>query len=72
MEAVRNQVHDFTKACQALAGFAHATTGLTDLVRETVRKSVRALEEEVGPFAPEPSRDDPPLAATLSNLPPID
>jgi len=72
METVRNQVYDFTKACQALAGFAHATVGLTDLERETVRKSVLALEEEVGPFSREPSMDDPPLAATLSNMPLID
>jgi hypothetical protein len=72
METVRDQVHDFTKACQALAGFAHAHSGLTDLEYETVCKAVLALEEEVGPFSPEPSSDDPPLAATLSNLPLID
>jgi hypothetical protein len=69
---IRHEVHNFTQACKALAGFAHATTGLTDLERETVRKSVLALEAEVGPFSPEPSQDDPPLAATLSNLPLID
>ena len=70
--SIRDQVHDFTRACLALEGFAHAHNGLTDLERETVRKFVHALEKEVGPFAPEPSPDDPPLAATLSNFPPID
>jgi len=60
METVRDQVHDFTRACKALAGFAHAHTGLTDLELETVRQSVLELEEEVGPFSPEPSPDDPP------------
>jgi hypothetical protein len=69
---IREEIHNFTRACQALAGFAHAHTGLTALERETVSNFVRALEEEVGPFAPASSPDDPPLAATLSNLPPID
>ena len=72
METVRDQVHDFTRACQALAGFAHAHTGLTDLERETIRQSVQALEQELAPLAPQPSPDDPPLAATLSNFPLID
>ena len=72
METVRDQVHDFTKACQTLTGFAHAHKGLTDMERETVRTSVLKLEEEVGPFHIQSSADDPPLAATLSNLPPID
>jgi hypothetical protein len=72
METVRDQVHDFTRACKVLTGFVHAHNGLTDLERETVRKCVLALEEEVGPFSREPSPDDPPLAATLSNVPLID
>ena len=72
MEQIRDQVHDFTRACQALTGFAHAHNGLTDLERETVRKFVQALEQELGPLASQPSPDDPPLAATLSNFPPID
>lgn len=69
---IRDQVHDFTKACQALTGFAHAHNGLTALERETVFTFVRALEEEVGPFSPGPSPDDTPLAATLANMPLID
>jgi hypothetical protein len=61
--SIRDQVHDFTRSCHALEGFAHAHNGLTDFERETVRKSVLALEQEVGPFSLEPSPDDPPLAA---------
>jgi hypothetical protein len=48
------------------------TKGLTDLERETVHTFVLKLEEEVGPFSLQSPADDPPLAATLSNLPPID
>lgn len=66
---IRDQIHDFTRACQALTGFAHAHNGLTALERETVSSFVRALEEEVGSFSPEPSPDDSPLAATLSHVP---
>lgn len=69
---IRYQVHDFARACEALAGSAQVEAGLTDFERETICKSVQSLEEEVGPLAPQPSMDDPPLAATLSNLPPID
>ena len=72
METVGEQVHEFTRACKVLTGFAHAHKGLNDLERETVRNAVLALEEGLGPFSTEPSRDDPPLAATLSNLPLID
>jgi hypothetical protein len=72
METVRDQVHAFTRACNVLTGFAHAHNGLTDVERETIRQSVLALEEEVGSFTREPSPDDPPLAATLSNVPLID
>jgi len=57
---IRDQVHNFTKACQALTGFAHAHNGLTALERERVFTFVRALEEEVGPFSPEWSLADPP------------
>ena len=62
METVRDQVHDFMRACKTLTGFAHAHKGLTDVERETVRESILALEEEVGPFSLESSQDDPPLA----------
>lgn len=72
METIRDQVHEFKRACLALTGFAHAHAGLTDLERETVRQSVLALEQEVAPSSREPSRDDPPLADTLSNVPLID
>ena len=72
METIRDQVHEFTRACLALTGFAHAHKGLTDLERETVRHAVLALEQEVGPFSREPTPDDPPLAETLSNVPLID
>ena len=53
---IRDQVHDFTKACQALTGFAHAHKGLTDLECETVRIFVLKLEEEL-----QSSTDDSPL-----------
>jgi hypothetical protein len=65
-------VQEFRRACDTIVRFAHAHNGLTALERETVSTFVRALEEEVGPFSPEPSPDDPPLAATLSNVPLID
>ena len=70
--AVREQVLAFTRACEALAGFVHQNNGLTTLEREFVLHFVRALDLEAGPFAPTASPDDPPMAATLSNLPPID
>ena len=70
---VRDQVLEFTRACEALVAFAHQNNGLTALERETVLNFVRALDVEAGPFAPEaPPAEDPPLAATLSNIPPID
>ena len=69
---IRDQVHDFTRACRALTGFAHAHQGLTDLERETVRSFVRMLEQEVGPLSPEPSPDNPSLAPTLSNVSLVD
>jgi len=72
METIRDQVHEFTRACLALTGFSHAHKGLTDLEREVVRKSLQALEEEIGLVSPEPSADAPPLAATFTNMPPID
>ena len=72
-EPVRDQVHDFTRACRALARFAHAYNGLTDLERETVCTFILEMEKEVGPLSPQPSSpDDAPLASTLSHLPPID
>lgn len=46
---IRDQVHDFIRACEALAGFAHEHAGLTDQKRETVRSFLRALEEETSP-----------------------
>jgi len=69
---IRDEVLDFTRACEALAGFAHHNNGLTALERETVLNFVRALDVEAGPFAPEAFSNDPPLAVTLSNIPQID
>ena len=68
MEAapVRDQVLDFTRSCEALAGFAHAHNGLTTLERDTVINFVRALEEEVGPFFPAPSLDAQSIGITKS------
>lgn len=69
---IRDQVHDFTQACQALMAFAHAHNGLTALERETVSTFVQALEEKVRPFSPESSPDDLPLAAPPRYLPLIE
>ena len=66
---IRDQVHDFTRACQALMGFAHAHNGLTTVERETMCNFIRALKEKVGSFSPESSPDAPPLAAPLAHLP---
>lgn len=66
---VRDQARDFTRTRQALTGFVQAHNGLTALERKIVCNFVRALEEEVGPFSPEPSTDGPPLTATLSRAP---
>jgi len=70
---VRDQVHDFTRACRALARFAHAYNGLTDLERETVCTFIQEMEKEVGPLSLQPTpSDDAPLASTLSRPPLID
>ena len=71
METVRDQVHDFTRACQALADFVHHNR-LTEKERLVVVSFVRALELEVEPSIPLLAPNDPPLAATLSNTPLID
>ena len=65
---IRHQVHDFTRACQALTGFAHAHNGLTAVERETVCNFVRALENKVGPFSPESSPGRPALGGTPRSL----
>lgn len=69
---IRYQVHDFSRACDALAGSAQAQAGLTDMERQTVYKRVQSLEQEIGPFAPQLSKDDQLLASSLSNFAPID
>lgn len=69
---LREEVQAFTRACEALAGFAHQHHGLTDPERETMLNFVRALELEVAPSPPQPPQDDAPLAATLSHVPLID
>jgi len=68
MEAapIRDEVLDFTRACEALAEFAHAHNGLTTFERDTVINFVRALEEEVGPFSPAPSPEDQSTGMTKS------
>ena len=63
---IRDQAHDFTRVCQVITGFVHAHHGLTAVEREIVCNFVRKLETEVGQFAPEPSTDDPSLAAPRS------
>ena len=66
---IREQAHDFTRVCQVITGFVHAHHGLTAVEREIVCNFVRKLETEVGQFAPEPSTDDPSLAAPRSRPP---
>ena len=68
---VRDQVHDFTRACRALARFAHACNGLTDVERETVCTFIQEMEKEVGPLSLQPTSPDD-VASTLSHLPLID
>jgi len=68
----REEVLAFTRACEALAGFAHTHNGLTEAERGIVRNYVRGLEKEVAPSSPALSGDDAPLAATLSHVPLID
>jgi hypothetical protein len=58
---IRNGILDFTRACQALAEFAQAHDGLSELERETVRNSVRALGEKIAPSNSPPWEDDSPL-----------
>jgi hypothetical protein len=48
---VGDQVLDFTRVCEALAGFAHEHKGLTTLERDTVINSVRAIDGEVRTLA---------------------
>jgi hypothetical protein len=62
-------VQEFRRACDTIVRFAHAHNGLTKDEREIVVNVVRSLAQE---FAPSHSPDDPPLAATLSNVPLID
>jgi hypothetical protein len=67
---LREEEQSFLWAAETLGVLARYNE-LTAVERKTVHTFILALEEEVGPFSPEPSPDDPPLAATLSNLPRI-
>ena len=67
METIlREEVCEFTRACETLAGFAHLHNGLTKEERETVHNFVRALEQEI---APHPQEDEvihvPPSHVTI-------
>jgi len=62
-------VQEFRRACDTIVRFAHADNGLTKDEREVVVNVVRSLEQELAPSC---SPDDPPLAATLANIPLID
>jgi hypothetical protein len=68
----REEVQQFTRACEALLAFAREHNGLTDEERGVVRNLIRAMEQEVAPASPEPPQDDAPLAAPLAHLPLID
>ena len=61
---MRDQVHDFIRACQALIAFADVHNGLTVVEREAMCDALRELEEEVDLFSPE--ADEPPLTGTMS------
>jgi hypothetical protein len=61
---IRDEVHDFIRACQALIGFADAHNGLTSLECEVACDALRELEEEVDLFSSE--ADEPPFTATMS------
>ena len=62
-------MQEFRRACDTIIRFAHAHRGLTKDEREIVVNVARSLDREL---APSHSPDDPPLAATLSNMPLID
>jgi hypothetical protein len=51
METVREQVYDFTRACQALAEFVHHNR-LTEKERLVVVSFARALELDIEPPIP--------------------
>ena len=68
---IREEVETFMRACQTLAAFRHHHP-LTEKERMAVVSFVRALELELGPPIPLLSPDDPPIAAAISNSPPID
>jgi len=59
-------VREFRRACDTIVRFAHAHNGLTKDEREIVVHVARSLDQEL---APSHSPDDPPSAATLSNVP---
>ena len=62
-------VQEFRQACDTIVRFAHAHNGLTEDERAVVVNVARSLNQEL---APPQTPDDAPLAATLSNRPPID
>ena len=66
---IREEVQTFMRACQTFAGFAQSN-GLTNTEREAVVNFFHTLGLNL--YSSPPSADDPPLAATLSNLPLID
>ena len=68
---IREEVGTFTRACQALAHFVHHHR-LNERECTGVISFVRAIEMEVQPSVPLLTQDDPPLAATLSNVALID
>ena len=65
---IREEVHAFIQACQAFVEFSR-DNGLSSAEREAIGNFTQALGLNLHR---KPSPDDPALAATLSNLPPIE
>jgi len=69
--SLRLEVQEFTRACNDLVGSAHENNGaLTNEECEMVVACIHTLQTNVLPH--QADMDDPPLASTLSNCPPID
>ena len=54
METIlREEVREFTRACEKLAAFVHLHNGLTNAEGKTIRYFVRALEQDIASYSHE-------------------
>ena len=69
--SLRLEVQELMQACNHLIGSAHENNGaLTNEESEMVVAYIHTLQTNFLPH--QADMDDPPLASTLSNFPPID